>query len=229
MSVKNRNSIVTDGLVFYVDAGNEDSYAGSGTTWSDLIENVDGSFEPTLGPVYDSANGGSIVFDGADDYVDYNNLVPCPSTISCSVWLKRATSAVQHQLITSHGATRQQFQFKVGVNNNIVFTINDGTGFIATSGATTLSNGVWNNLAGTYDGTTVKLYLNGVLDATNSSGPSGNIDSSGSNMELLLAARDASSPKVFADGNIACASIYNRALTASEVLQNYNALKNRFI
>jgi len=223
----NNAPIVTDGLVFYVDAGNGLSYPGSGTTWSDLVGGNDGTFSAT--PTTDSANGGSIVFDGVDDYVDYNNLIPCPSTISCSVWFKRATSAVQHHLITSHGPTRQQFQFKAGANDYIVFTINDGTGFSASVGATTLSTGAWNNLAGTYDGTTVKLYLNGVLDATNSSGPSGNIDSSGSNMELLLAARDATTPKVFADGNMSCASIYNRALSGDEILQNYNALKNRFV
>ena len=56
MSVKNRNSIVTDGLVFYVDAGNEDSYAGSGTTWTDLIGGNNGTL--ANGPTYSSANGG---------------------------------------------------------------------------------------------------------------------------------------------------------------------------
>ena len=63
----NNAPIVTDGLVFYVDAGNSNSYPGSGTTWSDLIGSNDGAL--TNGPTFDSANGGSIVFDGTNDYV----------------------------------------------------------------------------------------------------------------------------------------------------------------
>ena len=63
MSVKNRNSVVTDGLVFYADAGNEDSYAGSGTTWNDMISGNVGTLYN--GPTFDSANGGSIDFDGS--------------------------------------------------------------------------------------------------------------------------------------------------------------------
>ena len=51
MSVKNRNSIVTDGLVFYVDAGNEDSYPGSGTTWTDLIGGFGGTLTSGIGRV----------------------------------------------------------------------------------------------------------------------------------------------------------------------------------
>ena len=62
MSYKYGPSIVTDGLVFYVDSGNDKSYPGTGTTWSDLIGSNDGTL--TNGPTYDSANGGSIVFDG---------------------------------------------------------------------------------------------------------------------------------------------------------------------
>jgi len=63
--------IVTDGLVFAVDAANYESYPGSGTTWSDLV----GSNNGTLinGPTFDSGNGGSIVFDGTNDYIDCGN------------------------------------------------------------------------------------------------------------------------------------------------------------
>ena len=59
--------IVTDGLVFAVDAANKKSYPGSGTTWTDLAGSNDGTL--TNGPTFDSGNGGSIVFDGSDDYI----------------------------------------------------------------------------------------------------------------------------------------------------------------
>ena len=65
----NNAPIVTDGLVFYVDAGNSNSYPGSGTTWTDLAGSNDGTL--TNGPTFDSGNGGSIVFDGTDDYVNF--------------------------------------------------------------------------------------------------------------------------------------------------------------
>lgn len=220
---------MTDGLVFYVDAANDNSYPGSGTTWTDLIEGVDGSFEPTLGPVYDSANGGSIVFDGTDDYVDYDNLIPCPNIISMNGWFKQQQTGVAVMVASSHGATRQQWQFKINSLNEFVVPIRTGASFSTTKTTTTVSSGTWTHIAATYDGTTVKMYINGALDTTNSSGPSGNIVDAGLNMELLVGARDATTPKQFANGNVACFSIYNRALTASEVLQNYSALKNRFI
>jgi len=230
MSYSFGKSIVTDGLVFYLDAANDKSYPGSGTTWSDLVKGKNGAFEPTLGPTYDSANGGKIVFDGTDDRVDFNNLIPCPDVMSINVWAKRDTITSQCMFASSHGPTRLQFQFKTGGTNALQFTINTGGTFYSTTG-TTLSTdtSLWHNFAGTYDGTTVKLYVNGVLDATNASGPSGNINGAGQNMELMIGCRDATSPKIFLDGSIACVSIYNRALSAAEITQNYNALKNRFI
>jgi hypothetical protein len=81
----NNAPIVTDGLVFYVDAGNGNSYPGSGTTWSDLVGGNDGAL--TNGPTYDSGNGGSIVFDGVDDVVlvtgDITNLI---NDYSVDIW-----------------------------------------------------------------------------------------------------------------------------------------------
>ena len=82
MSYSYGKSIVTDGLVFYVDAGNDNSYPGTGGTWSDLVGGNDGSFnnmDDVNNPSnnYDSATGGSLVFDNTDDIVVHgssNNL-----------------------------------------------------------------------------------------------------------------------------------------------------------
>ena len=70
---KNSPPIVTDGLVLYLDAANTKSYPTTGTTWNDLLGAISGG---TLinGPTFNSANGGSIVFDGVDDYFQaFNN------------------------------------------------------------------------------------------------------------------------------------------------------------
>ena len=85
-------TIVTDGLVFAVDAANYQSYPGSGTTWSDLVNGNDGTL--TNGPTFDSGNGGSIVFDGSDDYMSTTYSTPTslqgdPNFTVCG-WFKRS-------------------------------------------------------------------------------------------------------------------------------------------
>ena len=67
------DGIVTRGLAFYVDAGDTDSYPGSGTTWTDISPNSNNG-TLTNGPTFDSNNGGSIVFDGADDFVELGSI-----------------------------------------------------------------------------------------------------------------------------------------------------------
>ena len=68
MSTLQSGHIITDGLVIALDAANTKSYPGSGTTWSDLSGNSNNG-TLTNGPTFNSRNGGSIVFDGVDDYV----------------------------------------------------------------------------------------------------------------------------------------------------------------
>ena len=62
--------IITDGLVLCLDAANRQSYPGSGTVWTDLAGSNNGTL--TNGPTFSSANGGSIVFDGVDDFIELN-------------------------------------------------------------------------------------------------------------------------------------------------------------
>ena len=66
--------IITTNLTSYLDAANPSSYPGSGTTWTDLSGN-NNNFILTNGPTYDNRNGGSISFDGTDDYLLNNSLV----------------------------------------------------------------------------------------------------------------------------------------------------------
>ena len=91
MSTVQSGHIVTDGLVLALDAANAKSYPGSGTTWSDLSGNRN-TGTLTNGPTFNSGNGGGIVFDGVDDYVDCGN----SSTLqinqgTISAWVKTSS------------------------------------------------------------------------------------------------------------------------------------------
>lgn len=236
MSYGYGKSIVTDGLVFYVDAANGNSYPGSGTTWSDLIEGVDGSLTNMDATNYSSTNGGVFTFDGANEYVDFSDLVETPSYASISAFVRLDSgwsSAGQIASSNKFFANKNHWQFRVTGTAEFSWNIwSTGVGSNSnTVTTTTLNTETWYHLCGTYDGTTVKLYIDGVLDTTNSSGPSGTILSSGggNTLDLMIGTRTSTSPAIHFNGEIAFVQIYNRDLSASDILQNYNALKNRFV
>ena len=87
MGLSHSSRIVTDGLVFCVDAGDKMSYPGAGTTWTDLSKNRNNG---TLinGPTFDSANGGSISLDGSNDYISVGSFNEDSSQdLSVMVWV----------------------------------------------------------------------------------------------------------------------------------------------
>lgn len=230
MSVKSNTGVVTDGLVFYVDAGNANSYAGSGTTWSDLAGGNDGTFSAT--PTTDSANGGSIVFDGADDYVSMSNDLFSGSnegTLEVILSTDNITSDkkffTQEGLTSTYGGSSFCFTCETGGVRHRHFSGNRtyGAGQISTGSIHHISVVIPPSATQTDD---LLVYI----DAQNYSGTQTagsvqtlNIDSG--TTQIGAETRN----NAYFDGKIYCVKVYNRALSASEILQNYNALKNRFI
>jgi hypothetical protein len=222
MSVKSSVGVVTDGLVFYVDAGNGNSYPGSGTTWSDLVGGNDGTL--TNGPTYDSGNGGSIVFDGVNDTVEGTGLSNgggASTSQSYSVWFKVDTLNVS--------GIAQGLFFWAQYEGVFIQTAGDNSvGDFATT--PTVSANTWCNVVFNFNqGASYECYVNSVsFGSVATSDTSGEPASSqkwviGSRLDNNNALLD------YTNGNIAIVQAYNRALSATEVLQNYNALKNRFI
>jgi len=238
MSYSYGKSIVTDGLVFYVDAGNEDSYPGSGGTWSDLIGGNDGSFnnmDDVNNPSgnYDSGNGGSIVFDGVNDYVEAGPIQPAQFTLSC--WFKSTgppsnNDSIGGALMVSDpqfvSNALPWFIAHSYLDQKIILIIESNTGTVSTA-SNSASNDQVHFVSATYDGTVGSIYLNGQF-VTSAVASNPTYNTSG-NINVQIGRWGYSSFQRHLNGNIYNASIYNRALSASEVLQNYNALKNRFI
>ena len=218
--------VVTDGLVLYLDSGNRNSYPRTGTSWKDLTTN---GYNGTLtnGPTFSGANLGTFVFDGTDDNVQLgtaSTFLPT-SAITINCWAKTNVVQVYKKIfvnVTAGTASVNGLYFSIGPSPyNIYFGVitNIGNQYAGTS--TDPSTTSFSNFCGTYDGSNIRLYINGTLLATQSqtgtinNGGIGRISGYDSNAETW-------------NGNISTFSIYNRALTATEILNNYNATKSRF-
>ena len=227
MSYSYGKSIVTDGLVFYVDAANENSYPGTGTTWSDLVGSDDATL--TNGPTYNSGNGGYIELDGANDYVEtsfnatsYFPLTICAwvnidDTSGTQIIVDQSTSTVGLGLRTNNAAI-ESFWRNGGVIN--IETI-----------ISSYSADTWLYVCVVYDTNSMVGYMNGAVQNSygsadiNLTEANRGVDNT-NNMDIGKV-NDANSDHI--DAKIAQVKIYNKALTADEITQNYNALKNRFV
>jgi hypothetical protein len=210
--------IVTDGLVFAVDAANTKSYPGSGTTIYDLSGNGNNG-TLTNGPTFDS--DGYITFDGSDDVIIGPNINP-PS-ITVEVW-KKWTTVSDDWLITNQvSPTDSSKGYYIRIDSpSYDMRFYAGTGGSAKIVATTIELNKWYHVVGNIDANSTNLYVNGELVSTTSGGI---IDYTG--VQGLTIGADNTNQRN-TPGPVGPIKIYDRALTAQEVLQNYNSLKSRF-
>lgn len=217
------NNIVRFGLVMELDAGNPYSYAGAGTAWYD-VSGTGNNGTLTNGPTYTSDNSGGILFDGSDDYVNvtYNaSTISFPSNnATICVWFKVSTTDDGiGVLVTQRSSSGSGFQTYMYSTRLYA----DGGGTAGVSSNTVISNGTISFGCIVYDRTNslLKLYINGIFD--NQVSYTGNIQDTYPIRLGNGAFGDGPFP-----GTIYMAQIYNRTLSAAEVLQNYNATKGRF-
>ena len=222
-------NIVTDGLVLYLDAANVKSYPGSGTVWRDIVGSNNGTL--TNGPIYSSTNGGSIVFDGMNDYVNTNSSINTGQNFSIGIWAFLTKSGRNALFVNSYPFTPNVgwYFFIGGFSrvNNISLAIGNDQAYSFTA-ANAFNTNRWNNFAATVSngGSNILLYINGVLqtDVTTQL-TSINIQYTTTNWKvgaLISPVAD------YMGGNISQTQIYNRTLSSQEILQNYNATKTRF-
>ena len=215
-------SIVTNGLVLNFDAGFTPSYSRSGTTWYDLSYSGNNG---TLinGPTYSSANGGSLTFDGTDDYASTNvstttlGMIGGSFTVCCWFYCDNI-SITDGGLVNSQTANSAGNAYEMGVRFNSLWV-----GFYAGDQYVPILNNTWYCAVHTYNyGTkSSKVYVNGVLGS--SSIRTVNLASS-ANIRIGIYS---SNNREF-NGKINIVQIYNRELASTEVLQNFNAQKSRF-
>ena len=247
MSYSNGPKMITDGLVLYLDAANPRSYINGNSVWNDLSNNGNNG-TLTNGPTYNTGSKGSIVFDGVDDYVSNGTFGYSPETsgeLSLEAWVYPTgpfTSYTAEPPIINIGGIFGQSYFSgttgwgLGVvvrsdyGNCWAFQVrNGGTVVEAIGTSSPFTTGSWYHLVGSFTRNDLsRLYMNGNLIASSSSSPLNGVSITPQNSNAALGASTSYGPFQFG-GRIATAKLYNRPLTATEVKQNYNASKGRYI
>ena len=220
----NQQDIVKDGLVLWLDANDKTSYPGSGTTWADLSRGGN-SGTLTNGPTYNSANGGSIVCDGVDDFISgstLTNLLNGSTTLTLIIWVyptnlnntsgspyKTLVDTPSRNLSLWIGANGQGQYYGIGGASNS-YNVNfnwENNKWQMVSIIVTATNGqiIKNNYVVSETTLRGNNYTERVTFGNNPSSGGGNLEGRYGNILL-----------------------YNRALSVAEVLQNFNATKARF-
>jgi hypothetical protein len=215
--------IVTNGLVLDLDAAKKDSYPGTGTAWNDISGNRNNG-TLTNGPTFNSDNGGSIVFDGVDDYVNLGVFQTLINNFTINLWC-RITKTTGGNILGFYNINSPFNGWGLGFSQNPLdggkLNFWDGTSWKNSN--IDVTDSVLRNITVVINNTTLlSFYINGVF----STSIQGDTISTFTGNKAIGARNDGLGTM---GGSINTITIYNRALSASEVLQNYNALKSRYL
>ena len=214
MAIEAGPRIVTNNLVFDLDVAVSRSYSGSGLTVYDAETGAIGG-TLTNGPVFSSSNMGSFTFDGVNDYINAGNSSSIQfSSGTISAWAKSSSPGGGYR-----GIVAKQYAYGMFYVDG-VFTAYDWQAASPRSSGINIADGAWKHLVLTFSGGAGTLYLNGasVLSAV--------YNISNNSYNLFIGAE--ANANQYAACNIAQVLVYDRALLASEILQNYNATKRRY-
>jgi hypothetical protein len=233
MGVSGGPNIIRDSsLVLELDAADRNSYPGSGTTWNDMSGNGNNG---TLvnGPAFTSSNGGVISFDGINDYAIINNsstLKMGGLSYTGEVWISITGSSTTERMIYEYNTWSNSgtYQLTTLTSTTISTTFPEAYAVGAQAATYTyspLSSNIWVHISNQFDTTNnaLRLYVNGTL-TTQITGVTQEIGNITSNLYIMSRA----GTSLFVPAKLGLLRIYNKALSASEILQNYNATKTRF-
>jgi hypothetical protein len=252
MGLKHHPRIITDGLVFYLDAANSRCYPGSGNTTYDLkYGGIGGTLVNGIG--FSTSNNGSFVLDGTNDYFEspHSSVINISGSITVDVWIYMTSvnNSQDMNLICKYsnfgGASNQSWiLFKstgdyrsyspdgLSANNNefcwLASSSGNFTGALIGTGEQVITN-TWYNVAAIYNSSTEKMliYINGQLktNVTRTGQTPGVLSTNLRNLQIGGTPLDSNR---WVQGRIPIARVYNRALSSQEISQNYNATKKRY-
>jgi hypothetical protein len=219
MALSHSPQIVRDGLVLYLDAANIKSYPGTGTTWIDLSGLNNGTLVNGLS--FSTENNGYLVFDGSSDYVDLGYREDLLNLdITQSAWVYATSFSNWHGIISNMPSWGTGFSLQIGPVQKIAAMVSGV--YLTTTWSPSLNT--WYNIVATHrssDNLTI-LYVNGIQE--------------NSTIRSITYSENAitrigcfyTSPSILFPGNISNVMSYNRALTAAEVKQNFEATRGRY-
>jgi len=225
-----QRGIITEGLKLWLDAGNTESYPGTGVKWYDLSgSNNNGDL--ANGVTYSTANSGVMSFDGVDDYVSCGQKANLNITnLSISLWVKpitvNPTAGAFQFYVTRYSNTTASQGWGIGIRDGrfSFFGRESSAFFIEAAQTGVLPNiGQWYHLAGTKNDNVWKLYVDGILVATQITG-SGNVVFA----DNFLYIGAFSNTQLYSNSVINDVNIYDYTLTSYQILDNFNALRGKY-
>jgi hypothetical protein len=226
-------SIVTSGLVLYLDAANRKSYKGSGTVWNDLSGNSNTGTLNNFGSqtIFSNTNGGNIILDGSNDFISTGFTTTNMATSSNFTWLMwcyLSATSVSSQVPVYFGNYNNyspNYDWWGSYRNGTSLYVGNWANSTEYSISTTIPGAGWYQIGQLRSGSTHYLYLNAVSKNSGTfTTPSIN---SAATLRFGSSGNGATNVDNF-NGNIASFQLYNRSLSSSEVLQNFNATRIRF-
>lgn len=213
-------NIIRNGLTLAIDASDANSYSGSGTAWTDVSNNT-ANITLVNTPSFTSTNPSYFTFNGSTQYGtgSKTNLLPTTAYTKC-IWFY-INAYADNNLMSS--GTGGHFTYMASSTSTKIYCGHaNWANFGAYPSTNNISLNTWYNLALTFSTTNgMALYLNGVLDSTYTANKAAHTGDGSTNIATYAGSN-------LLNGRIAQALCYNRELSASEVLQNFTALRNRF-
>lgn len=226
-------SIITSNLIFNLDAANNSSYPGSGTTWTSLVNNVSGILGN--GPTYDSGNLGSLQFDGVNDYCDVS--LNSVNLYCFDIWMYNNYDIPNNDTpiyqALAHFGGGAGIYLGGWTQDAVNEAIHIWSGVDSTYNRQFVAVG-WHNLVFNWNGSTYDIWVDGVKTTVY---PRNNYSHSSLIQNLntlrvggrtIIDPSTGNSINYYFNGKISVVKAYNASLTDSEVVQNFNAIKDRY-
>jgi hypothetical protein len=237
-------SVVKNGMVLCLDAANRKSFVSGSTTWFDLTgNNYTGSL--TNGPTFSTDGVGSIVFDGTNDFVNLGNILDNIPTITICTWIY--VNSVPVGVNSFFGIVKKADDVNVGAGWAFYYSERGGNGSTTFSLCTMIQsagsaayNQPWTSTVFEKNKwlfccsrvpsftDTIEMFVNGVKQPNGLYLRSGTVTSTSTSIYTDIARNDAGGLGKYGNHKTGNVMIYNRALSDSEIVQNYNATKGRF-